>query len=75
MYKYCDCRDFKGEVNLRRANNGQNKMKATETDKNGVCIFCKHHAIENRNILKEANKRGRVNVSSVTPGIADYLRS
>jgi hypothetical protein len=75
MYKYCDCKDFKGEVNLYKANNGRNKMRTTETNKKGECIFCGHCAIENRNSLTESSKRGLTyNISAAAVGVTKYLR-
>ena len=74
MYRYCDCKDWRGEINLYKANNGRNKMRTTETDKNGVCLFCGHHTIENRNILTHTKASVDHNVSKGELGVSGYLR-
>lgn len=74
MLKYCDCKDFKGEINLYKANNGRNKMRTTETNKDGECIFCGHCAVFSTEVLTWSQKNSPYNASAGKNGVTKYLR-
>jgi len=72
MFKYCDCRDNRGTLDLRKAKNGHNKMRYTNTDKEGKCVYCMHFALISKDILKVTRSGLQCKGSDV--GVKKYFK-
>lgn len=58
MIYLCDCRDSRGNLDLRKALDGKGKMQPTKVNDEGECVYCGNHAPAFRNIPNaESGKR------------------
>lgn len=73
MYIYCDCLDSKGQLNLRRANNGQNQMMLVKTCENGLCEHCDNIPLINKEEIK-IERVSKYNIYKNTLYIKKYLK-